>query len=193
MKQPSKAVRLILGILVAMLVLGGSGFALAEEPAAEDKGRRIDIEIGASFILGIEHDTTIDDTWGVELATAIELNRKLDFEAMVGWGPGEDPDKTGPNAGGEENYDLYNAGGGFRWYPMTEPGAGIRPYLNIGVRYFNELKGDDTSPAGVYLGPGIRMELGESSGVVVKAPLWFSISGQTDTLMLPTISWFYSF
>jgi len=188
MKQPSRAGRLFSGILIATLILGGTGTALAEE-AEDDGGRRVDLEIGASFILGIEHDTTIDDTWGVEVASAIELNRRLDLEIMAGWGPGEDPDQSGT----ENNVDLYNAGGGFRWYPTTEPGDGIRPYLNIGVRYFNELKGEDTSPAGVYLGPGLRMELGESSGVVVKLPLWFSIRGQTDTLMMPTLSWFYSF
>jgi hypothetical protein len=189
MKLPSRPVRLIFGILVATLVLGGSGFAMAEEAVEKERGRAFDLEIGTGFILGIESDTTIDDTWGVEIMGVLELNRRLSFEFGAGWGPGEDPDSVGT----ENNFDLYNAGGGLRWHPTTVPGDQIRPYIATGVRYFNELKGDDTSPAGVYLGPGLRIMLGESSGVNLKVPLWFSISGQTDTLMLPTLSWFYSF
>jgi hypothetical protein len=191
MKLPSRPVRLIFGILVATLVSGGAGLASAEDAAEEKKGRTFDLEVGTGFILGIESDTTIDDTWGVEIMGVLELNRRLSFEFGAGWGPGEEPDK-GAGAG-DDNFDLYNAGGGFRWHPTSEPGDGIRPYIATGVRYFNELKGDGTSPAGVYLGPGIRMMLGESSGVNIKVPLWFSISGQTNTLMLPTLSYFYSF
>jgi hypothetical protein len=190
MKLRTRAVRLIVGLLAATLVAGSVGIASADEEAAEKKeGRRVDLEIGAGFLLGIEEDTTIDDTWYTTIDVAIELNDSIDLELGAGWGPGEDPD----GVPADDNYDLYHFGGGFRWYPNSEPDDIVRFYLNAGVQAFNELKGDDTLPAGVRFGPGFRIRLGEQSGVLMKLPLWVSISGQTDTLLMPTLSWFYSF
>ena len=191
MKLRTRAVRLIVGLLAVTLVAGSVGIASAEEAAEapEKKGRRVDFEIGTGFMLGIEEDTTIDDTWQVSVDAAIELNDKIDFEFGAGWGPGEDPDGV-PT---DNNVDLYNFAGGFRWYPNSEPDDIIRFYLNAGVQVIYDLKGESSSPAGVRFGPGFRMRLGETSGVLLKLPLWVSISGQTDTLLMPSLSWFYSF
>jgi len=190
MKLRTRAARLIFGLLAATLVMGGVGIASADDEAAAAKeGRRVDFELGTGFVLGIEDDTTIDDTWQALVGVAIELNDSLDLELGAGWGPGEDPDSSGT----EDNYDLYSVGGGFRWYPNSEPDDIIRFYLNAGVRVQFDLKGEDSSPAGVRFGPGFRMRLGEQSGILMKLPLWVSISGQTDTLLMPSLHWFYSF
>jgi len=185
MKLRSKAVRLIFGILAATLVLGGPGIVSAHE----DDGRRLDLEVGGFAILGIESDTTIDDTWGVGVSGALELNSALDFEFGAFWGPGEEPDSSDT----EDNVDLYNVGAGIRWYPNSEPAETIRAFLNVGVSVFFNLKGEGSEPTGAYFGPGFRMQLGESSGIVLDCPVWVSLNGQTDTILMPGLAWYYSF
>ena len=188
MKLGSRAVRLFLGILTATLILGGPGSASAREKE-EMKPRGVDLEIGTGFVLGIESDTTIDDTFHIAIAGAFALNDSVDLEFGVQWAPAEDPDQLGT----EDNADLYNLGAGFRWYPNSTPEDRVRFYLNTGLSVFFNLKGEGSQPLGAYFGPGFRMQLGESSGVLLKLPVWVSINGQTNTLLMPTLSWFYSF
>lgn len=188
MKSRFRAVRLFLGILTATLILGGPGFAAAakDEPMTE---RHFDLEIGTGFVLGIEDDTTIDDTWHIEIKGAYPMNDSIDLEFGASWAPGEDPDSSGT----ENNTDLYQYGAGFRWYTSSTPEDRIRFYLNVGLSVYANLKGEDSDPLGAYFGPGLRMQLGESSGMLFKLPLWVSINGQTNTLLSPTLTWFYSF
>ena len=184
------AVRLALGALVTALTLGTVGIApaLAAETVADDH-RNVDLEIGGGFVLGIEDDTTIDDTYMVAINAAIQLNDPLDFEFGAGYAPGEAPDSSGSDA----NHDLWMISGGFRWYFMGTRKTVVRPYLMLGYGMINELKGEGTEPTGFYYGPGIRMRVGDNSGLTLKVPLWTSQNGQSDTLLMPTLYYFYSF
>jgi hypothetical protein len=185
------AVSLAMGALVAALTLGtvGVAAAAADEAKADDGHRNVDLEFGGGFVLGIEDDTTIDDTYMFAINATIELNDPLDFEFGAGYAPGESPDSSETN----RKHDLWMFGGGFRWYFMGTRETGIRPYLMLGYNMINELKGEGTEPTGWYYGPGLRMMLGESSGLTLKVPLWTSHDGQSDTLLMPSLYYFYSF
>lgn len=204
MTYRSTAIRLAMGALAVALTLGTVGNAVAaaaqDDPAA-DRRRNVDLEIGSGFVLGIEDDTTIDDTYHVSISATIELNDPLDFEFGVGYAPGEAPDKPPrpipPGEVADTKRDLWMMGGGFRWYFMGTRETVIRPYLMLGYNVITELKnryrGNDTEPTGWYYGPGLRMKVGESSGLTVKVPLWTSHDGQSNTLLMPSLYYFYSF
>jgi hypothetical protein len=65
--------------------------------------------------------------------------------------------------------------------------------LALGYGFIDELKGEGTTPTGFSYGPGLRMQLGERSGVTAKLPFWTSQNGQSDTLLMPSLYYFYSF
>lgn len=179
-----------------LCVFATTAFAKKEEETPFD--RNLDVEIGGGLVLGIENDTTIDDTYLVQMHFVIPIHNKLDLELGGGYIDGEDPDAVGvatsPDDPGRDNeYDNWFAGGGVRWYPNSNAEDRVRFYLMLGFQFIDDLKGPDTNPDGWYLGPGLRMRAGDNSGVTLKLPLWFSHEGQTNTLLMPSVNFFYQF
>ena len=150
------------------------------------QARNFDIGFGGGGLFGIEENLPVKDNYYAGIFSAIRLRDQLDAELGAARSEGLD------TADGSFR-EIYHATAGLRYYPMTAPDRATRFYVAFGGSVFFDLKRDDDSTLGVYLGPGVRLKAGEHSGLDFRAPLVFSGEGATNTVILPTLSWFYEF
>ncbi|RMF21320.1 MAG: hypothetical protein D6760_09780 [Deltaproteobacteria bacterium] len=148
--------------------------------------RNFDIGLGGGGLFGIEENLPVKDNYYAGIFSAIRLRDQFDAELSAARSEGID------TADGSFR-EIYHATAGFRFYPMTAPDRATRFYVAFGASVFFDLKRNDDSTLGAYLGPGFRLKAGEHSGIDLRAPLVFSGEGATNTVILPTVSWFYEF
>ncbi len=171
--------------LGAFLVAGGLALGLLGW-GAQAEARRLDVGIGAGALIGVEENLPVRDNYYAGVFAAMPLADKVDLELAGARSDGRD------TADGSFR-EIYHVTAGIRLYPKTTPDSAARVYLAVGGSAFFDLKRDDDTTLGVYLGPGVRLRAGKQSGLDVRAPLVLSGEGATNPVLLPTLSWFYQF
>ncbi len=150
------------------------------------EARRFDVGFGGGALFTVEEGLPLEDNYYAGLFSAVRLGDNLDLELGVARSEGRDTMDGSFRS-------IYHVTSGLRLYPKTKPDRTVRFYLSAGGSLFFDLKRDDDATFGLYLGPGLRMKAGEHSGLDFRAPLVFSAEGDTNSVLLPTLSWFYEF
>ncbi len=182
-------------VIVAVACLGIVGGADA---------RRIEMELGVGgFLAGDSEVNNVGDKGreiensGLALGfgVAIELNGSFDLEMSISTlgardGRRMDGDDLNPDLDSFRSVDI--AGAGLRWYPFAKagkPGAGFIAFGGARVSGLDEGKTINA----IYLTPGVRIQAGEKSALLLKMPLIIPAEGTSHTLVIPTLSWVFQF
>lgn len=182
----------LLAAFVCMTLISGPLVAEAAEPAGEDTsvGRRVDVEVGVGLFWGLSNDVQLEDNVTFGTAVAIALSDRLDLELGFQRAYTRVRSDASSFAGEAQTAEFLKTA--LRLYPSTKPDARVRPYIVAGVTR-NTGNGPGDSSYGFLIGPGLRLRVGDHTGVVLSAPLVTATSGATKTLMMPNLNFFWSF
>ena len=184
-----------------------SALADEEAEAVVERGRRVDIEAGVGVLIGLSDgvDRTIDVGGGFlvdrtefpvtndfawNFSTALELKDRWDLE--FGYQQVETSDGFTDDS---RSVNYVNLGVRYNKIAPNSAEADKKraiPYLVVGFSWIEDLiQGKQTDA--MYAGPAVRIRSGASSGFIIKAPVYWSVSGSTLPHVIPSINWFYEF
>jgi len=179
------------GLAAAVLLLAG----VPETAWA----RHVDVEAGVGVMFFLEEDQPVNDDIYYGIGAAVHLLDQLDLEVSFARGEGNTNPKVTQediDAGTipqKEFRAIYHGMLGFRLYPFQAPDKAARFYLAAGGSVMRGLQGDHDVNPGFYFGPGVRLRAGEHSGFTIKLPVVVSTEGDTDSMLIPSLNFFYEF
>jgi hypothetical protein len=174
----------------ALLLAGVPGNAWA---------RRVDVEAGVGAMFFLEEDQPVNDDVYYGVGAAIQLLDQLDLEFSAARGEGNvNPKITQADVDAgtiphKEFRAIYHGMFGLRLYPFQGPDKTARFYLAAGGSIMSGLQGDGVENWGFYVGPGARLRAGDHSGFTIKLPMVVSVEGDTDSMLIPSLNFFYEF
>ena len=169
------------------LVLSAIVVTVLSLTSQDAMARRADAEFGVGIIVGLEATSNQPINEGIAYGAglAFELNEDLDLEFAFTRARGRDP-------GDDSLRNAYFTNLGLRWYPFAKHGVQARFFLGFGGARVTGLEASTTVNAW-YLAPGVRIQAGEKSGLIVRIPMVFAAEGDTNSVVLPGLSWFIEF
>jgi len=175
-----------------IIVFGGATVAalvmLVGICGAEEKPtRRFDLEVGGGAYISVSSNKApLDDGWYFTPAAAIQLTERFDLELAIG--VGQDHDRVSNNV-----RTFISSGGGVRAYLNGKSGDIARAFMSVGGTNLHNYRRGGGNAGAAYIGPGVRLMAGESSGLIIKAPFVILPDHTNESLFIPTVSWFYQF
>ena len=160
-----------------------SGTCLAEDKPV----RRFDLEVGVGAYISVSNDKApLEDGWYVSPSAAIQLTERFDLELAIGIG--QDHDRVTNHV-----RTFVSSGGGVRTYLNGTAKDVARAFFSVGGTNLHDYRRGGGNAGAVYVGPGVRLLAGETSGFLVKAPFVILPDHTDESLFVPTVSWFYQF
>jgi hypothetical protein len=155
--------------------------------AAEVAKRRFDLEAGGGAFITLSADQApMNDGWYIGGGGAMPLSERFDFECAVGTGRARDSVSN-------NHRNFVQGSGGVRFYLLGKATNPARLYWSVGgVALGNYRRDGGTDPA-LYTGPGVRLLAGDHSGLILRLPITYLPQHSEESIMIPSVSWFYQF
>lgn len=168
--------RVILALLTA-------GSLLAVAPSAE--AANVEAEFGVGLFTGLEDGADLDAGWLGRVGLVAGLSDRMALELT-----GTRIEAKDSATSDYRTAELFTAG--LRYYSNSKADARTRVFMAAGVGRGSGL-GDGTTEVG-YLAGGVRMRLGDSSGVTLKVPVLVDLGGgDTQAAFIPSLNVFLVF
>jgi len=173
--------RTLFSRVIVSLLTAGSLFALA--PSAE--AANMEAEFGVGLFTGLEDGSDLDAGWLGRAGLVAGLSDRLALELTAARIEAKDSATSDYRTA-----ELYTAG--FRYYSNSKTDARTRVFMAAGAGRGSGL-GDGTTEVG-YLAGGVRLRLGDSSGVTLKVPVLVDLGGgDTQATFIPSLNVFLVF
>ena len=167
-------------VIVALLTAGS---LLAVAPSAE--AANLEAELGVGLYTGLEDGADLDAGWLGRVGLVAGLSDRLALELTATRIEAKDSATSDYRTA-----ELYTAG--LRLYTNSKTDARTRVFVAAGAGRGSGL-GDGTTEVG-YLGGGVRLRLGDSSGLTLKVPVLVDLGGgDTQTTFIPSLNVFLGF
>ena len=167
-------------VIVALLTAGS---LLAVAPSAE--AANLEAELGVGLFTGLEDGADLDAGWLGRVGLVAGLSDRLALELTATRIEAKDSATSDYRTA-----ELFTAG--LRFYSNSKTDARTRVFVSAGAGRGSGL-GDGTTEVG-YLGGGVRLRLGDSSGLTLKVPVLVDLGGgDTQTTFIPSLNVFLGF
>jgi hypothetical protein len=174
-------------LFLAVVLLVAATVVTAQAQTGGGTGKRLlDVEAAVGAIVGVESDPPVDDNLLYGGSIAVRIVDRVDGELGFLVGDTKDSDS-------EDHQLVKYLYGGFRLYPYFSVDGVARPYILAGVTQFWDLE-DNDSDTGLFFGPGIRFQPGDTFGFTVKLPIVVAVTGgDSNTMLLPNFNFYWQF
>jgi hypothetical protein len=165
------------------VALLAAGSLLAVAPSAE--AANLEAELGVGLFTGLEDGADLDAGWLGRVGLVAGLSDRSALELTATRIEAKDSATSDYRTA-----ELFTAG--FRYYTNSKTDARTRVFVAAGAGRGSGL-GDGTTEVG-YLGGGVRLRLGDSSGLTLKVPVLVDLGGgDTQTTFIPSLNVFLVF
>jgi hypothetical protein len=145
----------------------------------------MEAEFGVGLFTGLEDGSDLDAGWLGRAGLVAGLSDRLALELTAARIEAKDSATSDYRTA-----ELYTAG--FRYYSNSKTDARTRVFMAAGAGRGSGL-GDGTTEVG-YLAGGVRLRLGDSSGVTLKVPVLVDLGGgDTQATFIPSLNVFLVF
>lgn len=178
-----------------LLSVASAAGAQQQKPAATKPTRHVDLEVGPGVHFGTAKDTPIEDDFYANIGLAMPFTSRLDGEFQAGYLTARDYDGDEPKDSDDKNdaRTSWYVHAGLRGYLVGEPDAATRFYLALGPSLLTDYREDDDATAAISVGPGLRIRIGQQTGILARVPVAIMLEGDPHPLLLPTVNFFYQF
>ncbi len=153
----------------------------------EASARRFDVEVGGgAFITLANNQAPMNDGWYAGASGALPLSDRFDLECALGTGRARD-------SVSDNHRNFVQGSGGVRFYLLGKPAGRARLYWAVGGVGLSNYRRDGGADPALYTGPGVRLLAGESSGFILRLPVTYLPQHSEESIIIPSVSWFYQF